>query len=88
MRRKAKKQRRAPFLAVRAVYPGGINEELDARLFEAAGRISSGSGCFLIGDRERDHSWYFELDQRPAAEELAARLRPLPVTVDVTAIGA
>lgn len=88
MPRKSKKRKPAPFLAVQAIYAGGLDRELDARLIKAAGRDSDGSGCFLIGDRKRDHSWYFKIDQREAAEELAGRLRPLPVTVDVARIGA
>lgn len=85
---KPEKRKRASFLAVQAVYAGGINDELDAQLIEAAGRDSDGSGCSLIGVRERDHSWYFEPDQRKQAEELAGRLRPLPICVDVRLIGA
>lgn len=88
MPRKSKKRKRTPFLAVQAIYPGGLDRELDARLIKAAGRYSDGSGCSLIGNRTRDHSWYFKIDQRGSAEELAGRLRPLPVTVDVARIGA
>lgn len=83
---KRKRQNRVPFLSVQAVYPGGLNEELDAQLVEAAGRDSDGSGCLLIGDRERDQSWYFEVEQEAEAELMAARLRALPVTVTLRPI--
>jgi len=64
-----------PFIAVQVVYAGGRNRELDRLLAKEAGRESDGSGQLLIGDRERDHSWYFETGQDREAAELASALR-------------
>jgi len=86
MASKRKRRKRVPFIAVEAVYPGGLNRELDRQLVEAAGRESDGSGCLLIGDQERDNSWYFEMEQRGEAEIMAGRLKNLPVSVTVRPI--
>jgi hypothetical protein len=79
---------------LRIEYDGGIDPEMDRRIFEAVGysltdadepepRVTSDSGCMLVGEHTRDHAFYFNDPVDAAAAEYHAKriggLRVWPV---------